>query len=68
MSISVATLLIHDEHVPARARAALREAYASGEPSKPLLESAAHVLFHETDLDCRDVRELVGLSEDGGCV
>ncbi|HVH46058.1 MAG TPA: hypothetical protein VM925_27100 [Labilithrix sp.] len=69
MSFTLAPLLIHDEHVPARARDALRAAYEAGPfPTTAMLESAARVLHAETDLECRDVRELVGLPEEGGCV
>jgi hypothetical protein len=58
----VALLLIHGTLVPEPAREALRAAYeAPAEDRRALLESAARVLHRETDLDCRDVRELVGL-------
>jgi hypothetical protein len=67
MSFSLAPLLIHSEAIPARARDALKAAYDAGQPT-PLLESAARVLYSETDLDCRDVRELVGLPDGGACV
>lgn len=67
MSFTMAPLLIHSEQVPARARAALKAAFDDG-LSPAMLESAARILHSETNLDCRDVRELVGLPEDGGCV
>ena len=57
MAFSLAPLLLHHEAVPHRAREALRE----GD-----LEEAARILFSETDLECRDVRELVGLPQ-GTC-
>ena len=64
----MAPLLIHSNDVPAGARDALKAAYA-GAPERrtEMLESAARILYDETDLDCSDVRELMGLS-DGGCV
>jgi hypothetical protein len=63
MTLSVAALLIHDEDVPASARAALRDAYtaAAGE-RRTHLEAAARALYREADLDCSDARELVGLT------
>lgn len=66
MRFSVAPLLIHSDAVPAEARDALLAASdASLEEKARALEVAARVLYHETDLDCRDARELVGLS--AGC-
>jgi hypothetical protein len=62
MSISMAPLLIHNELVPVEAREAIRAAYeAHPEHRTRSLESAARVLHRATGLDCRDVRELVGL-------
>jgi hypothetical protein len=62
MSLSMAPLLIHSEQVPAEARDAIRDAYeAPLEHRSAKLESAARVLYLATDLECRDVRELVGL-------
>ena len=67
MSLSMATLLIHSDDVPASARSALRDAYELPEDARtPLLEAAARALFHEADLECTDARELVGLA-DGCC-
>ena len=59
----VALLLIHGTLVPEPAREALKAAYeaTSTEERRALLESAARVLHRETNLDCVDVRELVGL-------
>ncbi len=54
---SLAPILIHSEAVPEKEREALRHAD---------YERAAEVLYRETDLDCRDVRELVGLGA-GDC-
>jgi hypothetical protein len=68
MSFSVAPLLLDSAQVPAAARRALRAAYdAPPEERAPHLESAARILNRELDLDCRDARELVGLSAEGGC-
>lgn len=68
MSFSVAPLLLHSAQIPAAARLALRAAYdAPAEERAPHLESAARILNRDLDLDCRDARELVGLSTDGNC-
>lgn len=65
--LTVARLLVHSEDVPETARDALRAALAAPpEERDPLLLLAARTLFHETDLDCSDARELVGLT-GGGC-
>jgi hypothetical protein len=70
MSLSMAPLLIHSEHVPQPARQALHEAITGPpEEREAKLESAARVLYRETrgtELDCEDVRELVGLGDKGG--
>lgn len=66
MSISIATLLVHDDGVPAAARAAIRDALGSPVPVRErLLEAAARILHRETDVNCADARELVGLA--AGC-
>jgi hypothetical protein len=66
MSISIANLLVHDDGVPAAARAAIRDALGSpAQAREPLLEAAARILYRETDVNCADARELVGLS--AGC-
>lgn len=63
MPFSLAPLLVHHESVPPLARAALHAAsVAPPELRDASLEEAARVLYAETDLDCGDVRELVGLS------
>lgn len=67
MSLSMLSLLVHEDDVPASARAALRAAYASPEPRRDLLESAARILHRDADLACEDARALVGLSFDGSC-
>jgi len=68
MSLSMAQLLIHSEQVPAEAREALRAAY-EGLPQNrgSRLASAARVLYEATDLECSDIRELVGLPGEGHC-
>ena len=61
MTLSIATLLVHDETTPEAARVALRAALARPEAERqPLLTAAAHVLFREGGVDCADARELVG--------
>ncbi len=68
MRFSMAPLLMHSPQVPAGARDAIRAAYdAPAERRDEMLESAARILHAETDLDCGDVRELVGLSPEGAC-
>ena len=67
MSFSLAPLLVHSDAVPVLARQALRAASdAPPDVRDVLLEEAARVLYDETDLECSDVRELVGL-EPGAC-
>lgn len=69
MSFSMTTLLIHSQSVPTRAREALESAESAGpEHRDRLLESAARILHAETDLECADVLELVGLPSGRGCV
>ncbi len=64
----MAPLLMHSEQVPAEARDAIRAAYdAPPEHRTASLEAAARVLHYSTGLECRDVRELVGLSGDRDC-
>ena len=60
MGLSIAPLLIHDERVPEEARDALRAATTGPvERRSAALESAARVLYRETDLDCAEVRDLI---------
>jgi hypothetical protein len=62
MGFSIARLLVHNDAVPRAAREAIARAnIGSREEQKRALETAARVLFRETELDCRDARELVGL-------
>jgi hypothetical protein len=68
MSLSMASLLMHSEQVPAEARDAIRTAYEGlPEHRNTRLESAARVLHQATGLECRDVRELVDLPGDSDC-
>lgn len=65
--LSLTPLLLHSEAVPAEARSALRAASeAPPERRQAELKTAARALFQGTDLECSDVRELVGLP-DGAC-
>ena len=62
---TMAPLLMHSEDVPAPARAALRAAYAAPpEARSDMLASAARLLHASTNLECRDVLELVGLAPE----
>jgi hypothetical protein len=64
MGFSLAPLLIHSPAVPVEAQNALRAAsFGPPERRAAALESAARVLFRETELECRDAIELVGLSK-----
>jgi hypothetical protein len=68
MTFSVAPILLHSPHVPAAVRSALRAAYdAPAGERTPHVESAARILHRDLDLECRDARELVGLSSPGHC-
>jgi hypothetical protein len=67
MSFTMASLLIHNECLPAAARDALKAAHhGSLERRVPLLESAARILHDEVGVDCSDARELVDL-QPGDC-
>ena len=62
--LSMTPILMHSDAVPAEARSALRAASeAPPERRKAELETAARALYHATDLECGEVRELVGLPE-----
>jgi hypothetical protein len=66
MGLSLTPLLMHSEYVSLEARSALRVAHtAPPEQRKQALEAAARALFRETDLSCRDAREIVGLDATG---
>lgn len=65
MSLSLASLLIVEDDVPARVRAALHAAnLAPAAERRSHLEVAARALYDEVQLDCADARELVGLGDD----
>ena len=67
MAFTMASLLVHDEHIPAAAREALRAASAAPPADRvELLESAARILHREIGVDCPDARELVDL-QPGSC-
>ena len=62
--LSLTPLLIHSDAVPAEAKSALRAASAAPpERRRSELQTAARALFEATDLECRDVKELVGLPD-----
>ncbi|HVJ17195.1 MAG TPA: hypothetical protein VM686_17265 [Polyangiaceae bacterium] len=68
MALNIAPLLIHSDAVPGPARDALRAAWTAPPESRAsALESAARVLYSQTELDCCDARELVGLAPANGC-
>jgi hypothetical protein len=68
LMLRMASLLIHDELVPAPVRDALRRALSAPESERRAgLMSAASLLHLETGIDCGDVKELVGLSEAYAC-
>ena len=66
--LSMAPLLIHSTDIPLHVREALRSAI-SAEPDQRAsrLESAAFLLHQELELECADVRELMGLPT-GDCL
>jgi hypothetical protein len=67
MAMSLLPILIHSDAVPNEARHALIQASALAEGERTeALESAARVLYRQTDLNCADVRDLLGLSS-GPC-
>lgn len=68
MAFSLAPLLVHSESIPVAARNALRGALESA-PEKQSAEllAAARLIHQDTDLDCGDARELVGLEPCGSC-
>ena len=64
MSLSLVPLLIHDEDVPAAARAELRAAERAPNGDRRVhLEAAAQALYRDAHLDCAEARELVGLAD-----
>lgn len=64
MTFSLLSLLLHEDDVPASARAALEKAeLAAADERRGYLEAAARALYFEANLDCDDARELVGLGD-----
>lgn len=62
MSLSLVSLLLHEEDVPPTALLALRKASSAPDGERRLyLEAAAKALYRDAHLDCDDARELVGL-------
>jgi len=62
MSFRMASLLVHNEHIPVAARNALRAAQESAREGRvELLESAARIIHREIGVACPDARELVDL-------
>jgi hypothetical protein len=62
MTLSMAPILMYSDDVPQPIRAALRAAYASeASEREDRLRNVAHLMVETLDLDCADVRELVGL-------
>lgn len=67
MSLSMAPLLMHSSDLSLPVRQALQAAHAADpDEREDRLAEAAELLFQETQLECADVRELVGLAP-GGC-
>ncbi|MBS1150828.1 MAG: hypothetical protein H6Q89_2526 [Myxococcaceae bacterium] len=67
MGFTMAPLLMHSDSVPPAAREALKQAYLGPQEHRDAhLESAARLLCRETELDCGEARELLGLP-DGSC-
>jgi hypothetical protein len=63
MGMSLLPILIHSDAVPDEARAALIAASTAPALERDeALESAARVLYRQTNLDCADVRDLLGLT------
>ena len=62
MKFAMVPLLIHSDAVPPVARDALKTALlAPPERRDAELLSAVRVLYRETELDCGEVKDLVGL-------
>jgi hypothetical protein len=63
MAISMMPLLIHSPAVSPAVREALKAAHSSPpDRRRGELETAARLLYSEAALDCRDVRDLIGLT------
>ncbi|HTM19141.1 MAG TPA: hypothetical protein VL172_01485 [Kofleriaceae bacterium] len=67
MSLSLVPLLVHSNDVPVEVRAELRAAQgAAPDGREEHLVRAARLLFARGELECAEVRELVGLPP-GAC-
>jgi hypothetical protein len=65
--LSLTPILMHSDAVPAEVRSALRAASeAPPERKKHELRVAARTLSQVTDLNCAEIKELIGLP-DGSC-
>jgi hypothetical protein len=68
MALSLMPLLIHSEAVSPEVRAVIKAADRSPSDRRSAeLEAAAHLLYREVQLDCRDLRDLFGLTTKGDC-
>jgi len=63
--MSMIPLLVHSDVISEKARHALRAVIAAPKDERvPLRHAAALVLFEETELECDEVLDLVGLDRD----
>ena len=68
MAISMMPLLIHSESLSNEVRAALQAAVVATPEARPAqLETAARMLHREASIDCRDIRDLIGVGPKYGC-
>lgn len=68
MALSLMPLLIHSDAVSPEVRAVIKAADRSPADRRLAeLEAAAHLLYREVKLDCRDLRDLFGLTPKGDC-
>ncbi len=68
MALSLMPLLIHSEAVSPEVRAVIKAADRSPADRRLAeLEAAAHLLYREVTIDCRDLRDLFGLGSKGDC-
>ena len=65
MALSMARLLIDGDSVSLQARAALQLALSATSDREKHLAAAARAIWSETDLQCGEVRDLVGLDDRG---
>jgi len=68
MTLSLMPLLIHSEAVSPEVRAVIKAADRSPADRRSAeLEAAAYLLYREVNIDCRDLRDLFGLTSPGDC-